>query len=69
MLIFSTAWINKGKKTLLVTGDYERNIYLSGRNLSKSEVRVASDLNTYDILNANTLILAESAIEKITAIL
>jgi large subunit ribosomal protein L4 len=57
----------QGKKTLLVTSDYERNVYLSSRNLQKTQVRVASDLNTYDILHANTLILSESAIEKIAS--
>lgn len=54
-----------GKKTLLVTTDYERNVYLSSRNLPKAEVRRAQDLNTYDILHANTVILSEGAIAKI----
>ncbi len=57
----------QGKKTLLVTGDYEKNIYLSSRNLQRTEVRMANDINTYDILHANTLILSESAIEKIVS--
>ena len=54
-----------GKKTLLVTTDYEQNIYLSSRNLQSSQVRRAQDLNTYDILHANTLILSEGSIAKI----
>ena len=57
----------QGKKTLLVTSDYEKNIYLSSRNLQKTQVRVAKDVNTYDILYANTLILSEGAIEKIVS--
>jgi large subunit ribosomal protein L4 len=55
----------KGKKTLLVTTDYEQNIYLSSRNLQNAQVSRAQDLNTYDILHANTLILSEGAIAKI----
>lgn len=55
------------KKSLLVTSDYEKNVYLSCRNLPKSGVMRAQDLNTYDILNTNTLILSEGAIEKVIA--
>lgn len=57
----------QGKKTLLVTGDYEKNIYLSSRNLEKTKVKMAGELNTYDILHANTLILSEGAVEKIVS--
>ncbi|MEO1259638.1 MAG: 50S ribosomal protein L4 [Bacteroidota bacterium] len=56
-----------GKKTLLVTGDHEKNVYLSSRNIPKAAVTRAQDLNTYQILHANTLILSEAAIEKIVA--
>lgn len=52
-------------KTLLVTADYEQQVYLSGRNLQEAAVVSAADLNTYEILKAHTLILAEGAIEKI----
>jgi large subunit ribosomal protein L4 len=54
-----------GKKTLFVTGDYDKNVYLSARNLPKAAVSRAQDLNTYDILYANTLILSEGSIGKI----
>lgn len=53
------------KKTLLVTADHEKNVYLSSRNLQNAKVRRAQDLSTYDILHANTLILSEGAISKI----
>lgn len=56
------------KKTLLVTADVEGNVVLSCRNLPMSRVMRAEELNTYDILNNNTLILAEGAIERIKAI-
>lgn len=52
-------------KTLLVTADYEQQVYLSGRNLQEAAIVSAADLNTYEILKAHTLILAEGAIEKI----
>ena len=53
------------QKTLLITTDLEHNVYLSSRNVPKSQVVRAEDLNTYQILNANTIVLAEGAIEKI----
>jgi large subunit ribosomal protein L4 len=53
------------QKTLLVTADLEKEIYLSGRNLKESTIRRASDLNTYEILKAGTIILSESSVEKI----
>jgi len=52
-------------KTLLVTGEHDKNLYLSGRNCKKSEVAPASDLNVYQILNAQKLLISESAIAKI----
>lgn len=55
------------KKALLVTGDYDKNVYLSSRNLPNAAVSRAQDLNTYEILHTNTLILSEGAIEKIVA--
>lgn len=56
------------KKTLLVTAEVEKNLVLSSRNLPNARVMRAEDLNTYDILNNNTLILAEGSIEKIKTI-
>jgi large subunit ribosomal protein L4 len=57
------------KKTLLVLGDTNKNVYLSSRNLQGAKVVSASDLNTYDILNAENLILAESSIKVLETIL
>ncbi len=53
------------KKTLVVTSDYEKEVYLSSRSMKKSSVMRAQDLSTYDILNAQTVILAEGAVDKI----
>ncbi len=52
-------------KSVVVTGDYEKEVYLSSRNLPNSKVVRAQDLNVYNILHANTLVLSESAVEKI----
>lgn len=54
-----------GQKTLLVTTDHEKEVYLSSRNLPKSSVMRAGDVNTYQIMHANTVILSEGSIEKI----
>lgn len=52
-------------KVLLVLGEGDNNIYLSGRNLPKTEILTADSLNTYDILNADTMIVTEDAVEMI----
>ncbi len=57
------------KKTLLVVDGNNKNIYLSARNLPKAKVVNAADLNTYDILNAGILVLAESSVKKIENLL
>ncbi len=53
------------KKTLVVTPEHNANVHLSGRNLLKSSVMVASDINTYAIMNAQTILLSESSVAKI----
>ncbi len=57
------------KKTLLVLGGANKNVYLSSRNLQGTKVINASDINTYDILHAETVILAESSVKVIETIL
>lgn len=54
------------QKPVVVTSDYEKEVYLSSRNLPKTKVVRASDLNTYEVMNAGALILSEGAVEKIT---
>lgn len=53
------------KKTLLVLPESNNNVYLSSRNLGHSKVITASDLNTYDILNAHNLVLVEASLPLI----
>ena len=50
-----------GKKTLIVLSDYNNNVYLSLRNMPKVESTLLADLNTYEVVNADTLVLMESA--------
>lgn len=52
-------------KSVLVTGDYEKAVYLSSRNLPNAKVVRAQDLNVYNILNSNALVLSERAVELI----
>ena len=56
------------KKSLLVLQNENKNIYLSSKNLAKSEVTTANKLTTYDILNAPSLVLTEGAVEVLNTI-
>jgi large subunit ribosomal protein L4 len=53
------------KKPLTVLSEYNQTLYLSCRNIEKASIAPATDLNTYQILNAGTLVITESAIAKI----
>ncbi len=53
------------KKSLFVLGDANKNVYLSSRNLKGSSVVTTSEISTYAILNAKTLVLLEGAIDGI----
>ena len=57
------------KKSLFIIGDYDKNLYLSSRNLDGVKVVNASELSTYEIMNASEIVLSEGAVEKVTAIL
>lgn len=57
------------KKTLLVLPEKNNNIYLSSRNLKYSKVTTADNINTYDLLHADNLLIVESSIEKIENLL
>ncbi len=52
-------------KTLMVTSTLERDVLLSSRNLKKASVQTADNLNTYELMNANIIVLSEGSIEKI----
>lgn len=57
------------KKSLLVVPELNKTVYLSSRNLRGARVVLASELNTYDIMNANKLLLCESSVSKLETIL
>ena len=59
----------RDKKSLLVLGEPNNNVYLSSRNLGHSKVVTNSELNTYQITNASSLIFLESAVSEIESIL
>ena len=53
------------KKTLLVLGQADNNVYLSARNVQNMSVMNSSELTTYDVLNARKVILLENALKPI----
>ena len=59
----------EGKKILVLLPEANKNVYLSARNLQGAEVMPASTLNTYKVLNANVLVIAESSLKAIEAVL
>ena len=59
----------RDKKSLVVLGEPNNNVYLSSRNLGHSKVITNSELSTYQITNASSLVLFESAVTEIENIL
>ena len=59
----------ENQKVLFILGDKTDSVYLAARNLGRVKVVTADSFNTYDVLNASKVILAESSIEKIQTIL
>ena len=55
----------ESKKSLIVLGDSNKNVYLSSRNLKSSEVISSSELSTYKILNAKNIVFLEGSLEGI----
>jgi large subunit ribosomal protein L4 len=55
----------ENKKSLFVLGELNNNVYLSSRNLKGTEVITSSELSTYKIMNANSLVLFEGSLEGI----
>ena len=53
------------RKVVLVLAENDRNLYLSGRNIKKVKIMNAKELNVYDVMNAQKLVLAESSLNVI----
>jgi len=57
------------KKSLFILPSVDKNVFLSARNIEKTNVIPASDINTYDVLNADQLFISEGALPIIESIL
>lgn len=57
------------KKMLMVLPEANKNVYLSARNLQNAKVAIASDVNTYGILNAGVMVVTENALGQIESVL
>jgi large subunit ribosomal protein L4 len=57
------------KKTLLVVPETSKNVVLSGRNIQNTKITTAEQINTYDLMNADTVIIAESSLTKVQNLL
>ena len=55
----------EGKKSLFVLDGSNNNVYLSSRNLKRTNVINSSELNTYTVLNANKVVISEACLEEI----
>lgn len=56
------------KKTLIILADQNKNVYLSARNLARTNVITVSELSTYNILNAKSIVFVEDAVPAIEQI-
>ena len=57
------------KKTLLVLPETNKNVVLSGRNIKNAKVTTADQINTYDVMNADSVIFIESSVSKVETLL
>jgi large subunit ribosomal protein L4 len=57
------------KKTLLVLPEVNKNVYLSSRNIPKAKVVTVDSVNTYELLNADSLVLCEGSVSKLENLL
>ncbi len=69
---FLKMWENQqlsGKKLLVVLPESNKNVYLSSRNLPNVKTIIVNELNTYDVMNANDLLLLEGSVDVINQLL
>jgi large subunit ribosomal protein L4 len=57
------------KKTLVVLPEVMKNVVLAGRNIQKTKVTTADQINTYDVMNAESIVFVESSINKVITLL
>ena len=58
-----------GKKTLVLIPERNDNVFLSSRNIEKTNVQIASLVNTYDIMNSHNVVFVGNAHEVVTELL
>jgi large subunit ribosomal protein L4 len=63
--ILDSLKLNNGRKTLLVTGEVNKNVVLSSRNVQRVKVATPVALNTHDLLNTDTLLLSEDGLQSL----
>jgi len=68
-LDFLNAFQATETKTLLILPDVNTNVVLSSRNLKKAKVVTADQVNTYDLMNADRLLISEGALSKLESLL
>ena len=59
----------EGKKLLLLLPEVNKNVFLSSRNLQRTNVMTATQLNAYKVLNADVLVITENSLKAIDSIL
>lgn len=57
-----------GKKTIFLTSDYDKNLYLSSRNIQGTKVLPVNQLNTYEILHADNLLITEKSVDVLKSL-
>ncbi|MCI0751950.1 MAG: 50S ribosomal protein L4 [Flammeovirgaceae bacterium] len=57
------------KKTLLILSEVNKNVVLSGRNIENAKVTTVDQINTYDVMNADSVIFVESSVNKVVDLL
>jgi len=62
--LLTTLEVN-GKKLLMLVGAENKNVYLSSRNLKKANVATVAEVSTYDLINAEQIILCESTLDQL----
>ena len=59
----------EGKKSLFVLPEANKNVYLSARNLQRTKITLSALLNSYNVLNADVLVVTENSLKTIDGIL
>ena len=68
-LALLSAFSLSNKKTLLILPANDKNVYLSGRNIPKVNITTPDEVNTYDLINAEVLLISETAVSKLENLL